>query len=114
MMRVSLVVTVLEALLNEQHTSTTTPLSIVMKTAATGEQDRFEEVVQQHVPTEGQHYIRALVNQTVFPGLGYRALLKTRPSKSKSPPPFRSWHVEIRHMLELLLGPREGDTPEFG
>lgn len=113
--RVFLVATITEGLLAEKHGGEQSrgPLIVAMRAAASGDRDRFERVVERHVPEEFQHAVRALCEQTVFPELDNRALLATNPTKSKRPSGFNTWHVEIRHMLELLLGPRDGEAREF-
>lgn len=113
--RVFLVVAITEGLLAEKHRGeqSRSPLIVAMRAAASGDRERFERVVSKHVPEEFQPYVRALCEQTVFAELEHRALLATNPSKSKRPHGFNTWHVEIRHMLELLLGPREGEAREF-
>jgi hypothetical protein len=88
-----------------------TRLVLVFKAAATGDRDHFEAVLEEHLPDEGRDQVRSWCEQIVFSELDRRALLETNPTKSKMPHRWEGWHLEIRLVLELLLGPPEGVQP---
>ena len=113
--RVWYMVNLMEALDGEHygHPPVNNALVLSMKAAASGDRDQFDHVLEQIVPEPIRNEIRALAEQTVFAEIADRELLATNPTKSKGPSSFATWHVEIRHVLELLLGPREGHDWEF-
>ena len=89
----------------------TTRLVLIFKAAATNDREHFEAVLAEHLPDEGRDEVRGWCEQIVFAELDRRAFLKTNPTKSKTPHPWSAWHIEIRTVLELLLGPPEGVQP---
>lgn len=113
--RIGYMVTLAQALYLEELTGqpVNTALVLAFKAAATGDRARFDRVVESLVPEPLQGEIRGLAEQTVWAELAYREELAADPppKKSKMPPGMNGWHVEIRVVLELLLGTRDDPTP---